>query len=634
MNKWPEWKFTKVSAMAAQRNAVADEFFNNPDALATDVVALVREAVQNSLDQQVDKQKPVVVRLAPRTGEQAKPAGDASEFFGGLADHLKALGVKHDFEAENCDYLVFEDFNTTGLQGNPDTNHDDGSKNDFLYFFRMEGKSNKQSNKERGKWGIGKTVFPMSSKIFSFFGFSVRENDSYGEKSGFVFGKSTMTLHSIGATDYLPDGWWGEQVEDEAMVTPLISSALIDVFKNDWSISRHAEPGLSLVVPYLRQGEAVWNAENLVRATIEDYFSPILRGQLEVVISKGSDEEVVITAKSIDSVIENLSDEEFKIRIKSSVDILRWSLVATPHVLEFEPQGAPVWSAVNSATAGVEAARKEFEESGRVLIRVPLVVDPIYKPEGVMRSETTFDVVLVEELSVRATPLFIRSGIMIKQALQDGRKIIDARGYVLVDETPASNFLGNAEGPAHVTWSSDTKAFKDVYNYGPSWLNWVKHSPLKLMDLLRGSSDEPDMGIADEFFPEVALPSRGQERKQGPGVPRPPARTKFLARITEISGGVSIHLDPKAEPVEKIKVRVAYDVRRGDAFGKWVQTDFDLEAGSPGSVISAVTGGAIQSVVGNVMNVNVLDQSSFNLKLTGFDSNRDLLVDVQAGVKS
>ncbi len=78
---------------------------------------------------------------------------------------------------EPCRFIAFEDSGTTGLTGDTDQYHEiAGVRNPFYYFFRAEGQSNKLET-GRGRWGLGKFVFPRSSRIRSFFGLTVRFDD-------------------------------------------------------------------------------------------------------------------------------------------------------------------------------------------------------------------------------------------------------------------------------------------------------------------------------------------------------------------------------------------------------------------------------------------------------------------------
>ncbi len=76
-------------------------------------------------------------------------------------------------EAEAMPYLVIEDFGTRGLTGDPHVDPElepaSDIKNDFFYFWRNVGRSNK-GEVDRGRWGLGKAVFTVASRIRTIFG--------------------------------------------------------------------------------------------------------------------------------------------------------------------------------------------------------------------------------------------------------------------------------------------------------------------------------------------------------------------------------------------------------------------------------------------------------------------------------
>ncbi len=74
--------------------------------------------------------------------------------------------------------LLVEDFGTSGLTGPLEPSdrkaaEQDEKKHRLFWFFKNVGRTSK-TDEQLGSFGIGKTVFPYSSRINSFFGFSVR----------------------------------------------------------------------------------------------------------------------------------------------------------------------------------------------------------------------------------------------------------------------------------------------------------------------------------------------------------------------------------------------------------------------------------------------------------------------------
>lgn len=155
----PGWRFSRVSPWFKNREATQGEFF----AADTELRALIRESVQNSLDaKRPDYTGPVAVRIFLSGGTRALPRETAKLCFKGGWPHIRSenngLRVVPQKD-EPVRYLVFEDSGTTGLTGDVYQYHEvaDG-RNPFYYFFRAEGQSDK-SEADRGRWAWENSSF-------------------------------------------------------------------------------------------------------------------------------------------------------------------------------------------------------------------------------------------------------------------------------------------------------------------------------------------------------------------------------------------------------------------------------------------------------------------------------------------
>jgi len=123
------WKFTERSPGAVQTDPFEEEFFIGPSDNELDdghVASLVRESVQNALDARVGS-GPVRVRFALHTASVA--ATGAIDYLAGLEPHLAVLSPPVPWPIAGGDsqirWLVYEDFNTRGLGGDPAIYADD-----------------------------------------------------------------------------------------------------------------------------------------------------------------------------------------------------------------------------------------------------------------------------------------------------------------------------------------------------------------------------------------------------------------------------------------------------------------------------------------------------------------------------
>jgi hypothetical protein len=205
-----KWYFNKLRPGDKTREPIQGEFFAT-DAIRNSVEALIREGNQNTLDAARSRgTEPVSVRLYLATGQHGLPATQAAKYFDGAHAHFTAPGNGlRDVPGSNdpCPFLVFEDFGTTGLQGETTQWHDiAGAKNSFFYFFRAEGRSGK-GQQDRGRLGVGKYVFPRMSRISSFFGLTKRADDN----RTLLMGQAVLKSHEVAGGYYSPDGLFGEE---------------------------------------------------------------------------------------------------------------------------------------------------------------------------------------------------------------------------------------------------------------------------------------------------------------------------------------------------------------------------------------------------------------------------------------
>src|SRR5262249_24313708 len=182
------------------------------EAITNSAEALVREGIQNSLDARRNGQT-VRVRIRLSGPDVLVSAKHLAPFLKEGWPHLRAPrnGLRELPPLDSpCPYLTFEYFGTTGLEGDPAQWHKvAGQKNGFFAFFRAEGYSEK-GEIDRGRWGVGKTVFPRASRISTFWGLTVRMSD----RKGLLMGRAILKSHQLGDHRFVPDGYYGIRQEN------------------------------------------------------------------------------------------------------------------------------------------------------------------------------------------------------------------------------------------------------------------------------------------------------------------------------------------------------------------------------------------------------------------------------------
>src|ERR1051326_6705866 len=157
-----KWHFRPYASGEKTRDPIQGEFFAT-EAIRNPAEALIREGIQNSLDAQLkdengEPEDVLHVRLLLGVDKFALSAKRAAKWFEAASPHYHADGNGlHEPPEKNepCSFLLYEDFCTTGLEGDVTQEFDENKRNPFFYFFRAEGRSAK-TEKDRGRWGVGK----------------------------------------------------------------------------------------------------------------------------------------------------------------------------------------------------------------------------------------------------------------------------------------------------------------------------------------------------------------------------------------------------------------------------------------------------------------------------------------------
>jgi hypothetical protein len=192
-------KFREVQPGDVEQELTQQDQFNTDNVPLA--ATLVRESIQNSSDAKLSGN-------AARVCISFRQSDDASrdywrKLLNPLRPHLLACDVDFDpGELHKPGFILIEDFETTGLTGQFGC-RDDESFNDF---WRRVGRSHKAAGKS-GSWGLGKLVFPVSSRIRTFFGLTIRHND-IGRP--LLMGQTILKTHRVGQTDFVPHGFFAK----------------------------------------------------------------------------------------------------------------------------------------------------------------------------------------------------------------------------------------------------------------------------------------------------------------------------------------------------------------------------------------------------------------------------------------
>ena len=645
------WSFEVKHPKSIHRDPFEAEFFtgeddDDRDGSRTD--SLVREVLQNSLDAATGD-GPVRVRIAIDRDVQLLSPKKALRYLDGLLPHLEALGnplLTSENSIPEMDYMVIEDFGTHGLTGDPARNSDPVKQptrlpESFYWFWRNVGRSGKGGS-SRGRWGLGKTVFPSASKINTFFGLTRRSADD----ETLLFGQAITRIHSLGGQEFLPEGFFNDPEKSDQLQMPFRQGEMTSLFTRDFRLTRSNEPGLSLVIPY---PVGKFPSKDLARSVIVHFFWPIMLGELEVEVDGDGDDDYLITMDTIEDVASKLKWSG-PIRKKQHAPppfrLIRWAQsqtrgqVSPPRLNEDRSGRVPSWEKSLIPADLLSSARDRYDDHEPVALEVPISIE---KKDGTY-SESYFRVFMQKhEESTTSADYFVREGMTIS-GISTLSGIRGVEAIVMVDQGELSRLLGDAEGPTHTEWGTGEARPDETFVRWKRRVTFVRNAVKNLTQLFSPPPEELQVDWLNDLF-SIDLPEPGVKKKprakpgkpgeQKPTPPSPPdtrPRSSFL--LSGIEGGLKIESDPKAGSARSLGVRVAYDIPSGNPLDKWSHHDFKFSEAdvrqrfwSRGPSSSGIRfhakGAKIVDLKDNEFNI-VPEGAEFEVQIDGFDPDRDL----------
>jgi len=614
------------------RDSANDAFFT-AESLENISEALIREGIQNSLDAASrgplnEREVRVRISLVRKASPQAKktmlslfePA--RTHFEKGLSDNL--LG---ELLQQEVGYLVFEDFGTKGLNGDVNEWRSDLCEgNAFFSFFRAEGRSSKTGEK-LGRWGIGKQVFPTSSKLHAMFGLTVRSDSPLKA----LMGSAVIKSHSLGEDDYQPDAWYGQRQVEGDIVLPISENECIETFCETFGLLRGDQPGLSILVPCVDDRV---DTDDLRQAIVRNFFWPILLGEL-VVELESDGRAWKMDAETVTAHRDLLGPQEAAI-----VEFASWASVAKPKDkvdLTGIGDGTPDWKIVGPlllTEENLKRIRTHLDAEQRVGVKIPIKVRKKNSSGGDQPRLTFFEVYIETCRDSGYRTQFLRDGILIKDVRAP--LLQGCRSLVVVDEPAIAGLLGDSEGVNHTQWQKDSAKFYNRYFNGPKTISFVTRSVYEIVQALHGNEAKGDPKLlldlfflpSDESSTETKKAPENKKKDDGtPPVPPIPKSKPSAFIVQRVEGGFIVK-PGKGEIVVpfSLKIEAAYDVRRGNPIKKWSEDDFvftrtPLKQEPKRNVI-------VTSENRNCIQLEIR-KPDFEFGITGFDKKRDIVVVAQ-----
>lgn len=608
-----KWRFSPYPLDMVETDVTQRDQFKNDDVDLAD--SLGREATQNSLDASIGNGG-VRLRLSYLTNGNGPSPEFVKSLFDGHREHAEAAGINvSSINFDKPSALVIEDFGTTGLTGKTDVK-DTGNFSDF---WRRHGLSHK-TGKNLGRWGLGKLVFSMSSQLNAFFGLTVQSDTGYRV----LMGQTVLGMHTLEGDDYPAHAFFAEQEKGTSQTRPLPlpikDEVFLEEFIKQFRLTRKSEPGLSVAIPF---PHADLTREAMIGVAVSNYFIPILRKQLVLEF-----DDLRIDQTNILQVTQDYARGQ----IKDVEEVFSFVTAAEQATAFFEPAN-PDWYKKNRlneddfSEEDLSAMRNKFTHGETIAVRLPIEI----RKNGEAPGKTHFNVFLKRPAELtHGQDFYLRRAITVPQEAKFRER--KALGMLIADDDLIAAFLGDAENASHTKWNGKAEKLKN-YSSAENRLRAIRNSVVELHDhLLQAVEEEDRRALLDFFWTPGA--GGGSSKKKKPVVTTPPRKLEPpvppVLRISDCPGGVVIQpgrgLKPDETPL-KAKVLLAYDVSQGNPFKLYSVSDFDL--GDEHAIQINVQGSAKLEAAKNELHCDI-NGSDFEIRVTGFDPKRDLIVRAEA----
>jgi hypothetical protein len=305
------WKFPSNGGGQIEgfNNASIDTFIGNR------VFSLVREAIQNSLDARLDKNKPVLVSFSLDELEASKVPEVTA-----LAEFLKLASAREKTNTGNAQSLHFyenalarakskktallgiHDSNTTGLEG-PTVDAAESKPGSWLGLVKGAGLTVHKASDAAGSFGHGSKAPIGVSQLRSVFYYTKILNDKKTEERRFQ-GKSILQSMPLNGETTQGTGYYG--VQEKLM--PLVNAA-IPTWANEIRESNAPGIGTSIYVPFpnlATEGEDFWLQVQL--SVLTNFYHAISSGVLNVRLGGLETIEAANVERIFDQVMGSLID--------------------------------------------------------------------------------------------------------------------------------------------------------------------------------------------------------------------------------------------------------------------------------------------------------------------------------------
>ena len=605
-----QWRFEVKTPTEPNSNSGVYEHFTDGE-----VEALVREVIQNSIDANVSGG----VTKVHFTFGKAKNDFRDKHFAGKLLSHLnmkKSLRdgdfttfqkMKDRFDDgkwdNELDYLLVEDFGTSGLSGNHNamssTEYDSKGNplevnNRFQKFhWDWGGNDDEHGEGSGGAWGYGKAALTLASKIKTIMSLSTRnvieDDDTTLEQT--LFGLSLISPHAdISAKpkpiDYRMYGYYCINPEKDILPhsSNLHGMTYLEDFKKEVNITRKCsidERGLSVLIPWPKK---VFTPESILCSVINNYSYALQNGLLEVKITASSGKSSTIQKTNVLTFIKEDKFGWEKDEQSSLLDLNELlNCAETPLKLTIPDKAKHNITPILDALT--DDQKKEWSEyfndpsskgMKNVRVTLPLEIDETGKIE-----HGTFQTTFKNKLESSRT-FFQRHVIRVMEP-ERNQNYKQPNTIALTEIKNDKNnalhkFLRKAEPPSHMKWEVNGNKKTRKWTTPRNILDFVQRFVPKFISYFKTSASGDPVATGWATFS-----SKGNQKKKAfPKIPKVPSslkKSKWPLDMTKIVNGMKFTKPTGSTKITKgtkIKIEAALSYSKGDDFSNWEKSDFEM----------------------------------------------------------
>jgi hypothetical protein len=608
------WQFRQLNPNETSGTSPAEDNFSQEERADFDI--LVRECIQNPIDAR-NADQPVEVRFS------WKLISRNSQFLSDLitpefTKQLNAASINIALP-NDIPVLIIEDSGTTGLCGTfTDSNVEGNSENWNAFWFR-EGEGAKPT-KANGGAGQGKLTMYLASKLRTVVAITNRSQDD----KCLIFGSTRFRRnYTVASKRYARDARWCNTDNPALLAMPIQDSSLASKYENELGINRTDKYGTSFIIPIPADDI---NPTNVVKAVINEFYLPILRGNIKVYV-----QDTEISQQTITQIGDELGET---LRISSSfrhfLDVIGMKGTTADVHLDFSDAWIKDSKILDEhiVSGGLAATRTAFENGDIVVGKFPIAVTPV---NGIKQLGLFKVFLQLAEGDGPSTELYIRQDLSIDKERWLRSRLMPARALTLIDDDNLSRFLAAAEEPTHREWNGARPKLSLNYRNPSVTLRAVRHAANRFLELLAPPPSKDNVALS-VFFPDFSnlagspQPKPKIDNKGKDEAPLPPKIPKGKARkielIAEDDGAlVRSVIDDEAHftPV-RCTIEFAYATEMGESFTQWDAADFYLAEKENLGEVKQIDELDIRE---NYVTFKLISPES-SIRIKGFDKERQL----------